>query len=303
MQKISTLSLMATFIVLLAAGCGPDKGPAPVTLYGASEGPGSAGMHTVSKNETLYRIAARYNLPMRDIIAVNDLSPPYMLRAGQRIELPPPRNYTVRSGDTLYGISRLFGVSSTDIARLNDLRAPYTLQSGETLRLPPAVPEAPTQSAAAQGMITPAARPQAEAANTSSAAVTTTPPARSAGRFLTPVKGPVISGYGPKKDGLHNDGINIRAPRNTPVKAAENGVVVYAGRELEGYGNLILLRHADRWMTAYAHLDQITVKRGQTIKRGAQIGTVGTTGSVDEPQLHFEIRRGADALNPKRYME
>ncbi len=294
--------------MLLLSACA-DKGPAPVTKYGAGAGAGSAGIHTVSKGETVYKISERYRLPMQDIIAVNNLSPPYMLDVGQRLELPPPREYRVRPGDTLYGVARLFNVSSNAVARLNDLRAPYKLSSGQVLRLPSPV----TQTVAAAPAPEPARvanpprapeKPQQKQARTArKEPVRTSAPPRSSGRFLTPVNGPVISTYGPKADGLHNDGINIKAPRGTPVRAAENGVVVYADSELGGYGNLVLIRHADRWMTAYAHLDKFSVSRGQEVKRGATIGTVGSTGSVETPQLHFEIRRGTEALNPKRYLE
>ena len=128
-------------------------------------------------------------------------------------------------------------------------------------------------------------------------------PARSSSKFMKPVEGALISSYGPKKGGLHNDGINIRAPKGAAVRAAENGVVVYAGDEIKGSGNLILVRHSDRWMTAYAHLDKINVARGAVIKRGQSIGAVGSTGSVDSPQLHFEVRRGTQAINPKIYLD
>ena len=96
--------------------------------------------------------------------------------------------------------------------------------------------------------------------------------------------------------------MNIKAAKGTPVHAAENGVVVYSGNELNGYGNLVLIRHADRWMTAYGHLDSVVAAKGMTIKQGQTIGTVGATGSVDGPQLHFEIRRGIEALNPEPYL-
>ena len=112
----------------------------------------------------------------------------------------------------------------------------------------------------------------------------------------------MISTYGPKSDGRHNDGINIKARQGAPVRAAENGVVVYSGNELQGYGNLVLIRHADRWLTAYGHMDSVVVTKGMTINRGQTIGTVGQTGSVDAPQLHFEVRRGTDALNPEPYL-
>ena len=108
--------------------------------------------------------------------------------------------------------------------------------------------------------------------------------------------------FGPQGGGLHNDGINIAAPRGTPVHAAENGVVVYAGNELPGFGNLLILRHSDGWMTAYGHNDAIRVRRGETVRRGQVISTVGQTGGVTTPQLHFEIRRGSDPVDPSRYL-
>jgi murein DD-endopeptidase MepM/ murein hydrolase activator NlpD len=122
--------------------------------------------------------------------------------------------------------------------------------------------------------------------------------ARGSGKFLWPVNGKVVSPFGPKDGGLHNDGINIAAPLGTPVRAADNGVVVYAGNELRGFGNLLLVRHAGGWVSAYAHCDALLVKRGQEVKRGQVIARVGQTGNVAAPQLHFELRKGAQAINP-----
>ena len=117
--------------------------------------------------------------------------------------------------------------------------------------------------------------------------------------FLWPVKGEVLIEFGPQPaKGQNNDGINIAAAKGAPVHAAENGVVAYVGNELKGFGNLVLVKHADGWMTAYAHADQVAVKRGETVRRGQVIATVGATGSVTAPQLHFEIRRGTEAVNP-----
>lgn len=127
------------------------------------------------------------------------------------------------------------------------------------------------------------------------------PPSRSGG-FAWPLAGRLVSKYGPKAGGLHNDGINIAAPKGTPVRVAENGVVAYAGNELRGFGNLLLVRHADGWMTAYAHLDRLLVGRGETVRQGETIATVGKTGAVDAPQLHFEIRRGSQAFDPLVYL-
>jgi murein DD-endopeptidase MepM/ murein hydrolase activator NlpD len=129
------------------------------------------------------------------------------------------------------------------------------------------------------------------------------PPPRAGNKFIWPVKGKVILGYGPKKDGLHNDGINIQAPRGASVVAADNGVVAYAGNELRGFGNLLLIKHDGGWVTAYAHTDEMLVRRGQRVSRGQPVGRVGSTGNVSSPQLHFEVRKGTQAVDPSRFLD
>lgn len=120
--------------------------------------------------------------------------------------------------------------------------------------------------------------------------------------FVWPVQGPVISTFGPKSNGLSNDGINIAAPRSTPVLAADGGTVAYAGSDIPGFGNVVLLRHASGLMTTYAHLERMFVQRDVVVAKGDLIGTVGTSGGVDTPQLHFEIRREKEALDPSKYL-
>ena len=128
------------------------------------------------------------------------------------------------------------------------------------------------------------------------------PPPILSGSFLPPVSGRVISGFGAKKNGLHNDGINYAVPLGTPVKAAENGVVVYAGNDLPGFGNLLLVKHANGYVTAYAHTQSFLVKQGSRVKRGQVIAKSGKSGNVVEPQLHFEIRQGSRAINPQKLL-
>lgn len=308
---------------------------APVTHYGVDKGAGSAGVHRVVEGDTLWSISNRYNLVMRDIAVVNDLAPPFTLEAGTRLKLPPPHEYKVKRGDTLYSVSRLFNVGSSQIATLNRLSPPYALKRGQILKLPSvAVEEAPVALVAAAPQaapvepiesevlvapgysVQPGQKPQAPeqkpktqpqpetrvAAVHPKEKINVQTPKRSSSKFLKPVDGKIVSGYGPKADGLHNDGINIAAARGTPVKVGDNGVVVYAGNGLKGSGNLVLVRHDNRWMTAYAHLDTIDVKNGATIMRGQKIGTVGSSGAVNSPQLHFEVRRGTEALNPVPYL-
>jgi len=128
------------------------------------------------------------------------------------------------------------------------------------------------------------------------------PPARSGANFRRPAQGLIVSRFGKKLNGQRNDGINISVPRGTPVKAAENGVVVYAGDELTGLGNLILVRHADGWVSAYAHNARILVSRCDTVTRGQEIARAGVTGSVSKPQVHFELRKNARPVDPEKHI-
>jgi murein DD-endopeptidase MepM/ murein hydrolase activator NlpD len=129
------------------------------------------------------------------------------------------------------------------------------------------------------------------------------PPKRSSGRFAWPAEGPVISPFGAKPGGLQNDGINIALPKGAPVHAAENGVVAYAGNEIRGFGNLLLIKHDGGWMSAYGHNDRLLVKQGDKVKRGQVIARAGATGAVSSPQLHFELRKAGGAVDPLAYLD
>ncbi|HEY5131450.1 MAG TPA: M23 family metallopeptidase, partial [Bradyrhizobium sp.] len=120
--------------------------------------------------------------------------------------------------------------------------------------------------------------------------------------FRWPVRGKVITSYGAKTNGKANDGINLAVPEGTPVKAAEDGVVAYSGNELKGYGNLVLVRHSNGYVTAYAHASELLVKRGDPIKRGQIIAKSGQSGEVGSPQLHFEIRKGSAPVDPLQFL-
>lgn len=128
-------------------------------------------------------------------------------------------------------------------------------------------------------------------------------PAGASPSFRWPVRGHVITGFGPKPNGLQNDGIDLAVPQGTPVKAADDGVVAYAGNELKGYGNLVLIRHSNGYVTAYAHASEILVKRGEPVKRGQVIAKSGETGTVKSPELHFEIRKGATPVDPAQFLK
>ena len=171
---------------------------------------------------------------------------------------------------------------------------------------PPPVIPAPAPTQVASLPMPPAAAPVAvEPASLTTVEPPAAPeeaaPARG-GRFLWPVRGTVVSDFGSKPGGLQNDGINIAAPRGTAIHAADAGVVVYAGNELRGFGNLLLLKHRGGWVTAYAHAEELLVHRGDEVRRGQVVARVGSTGGVSTPQLHFEVRKGAHPLNPRDFL-
>jgi murein DD-endopeptidase MepM/ murein hydrolase activator NlpD len=228
---------------------------------------------------------------------------------------PPPGwdgRYVMRNGDTLNAIAIRHGVSVDDLMQANNITDPGRLWSGTVLAVPDrqaavseaskgppriiqvppriinAVPEAPATKTAKRGDIVSDAGSSA--------------PAGFTGNFRWPARGKLVAGFGKRPDGKHNDGINILLPRGTDIVASESGKVAYAGNELKGYGNLVLIRHPNGWVTAYAHADQLLVSYDQEVRRGQVIAKAGKTGSVDEPQLHFEIRRDARPVDPMPHL-
>jgi murein DD-endopeptidase MepM/ murein hydrolase activator NlpD len=274
----------------------------------------------VAPGETVYDVSRRTGSPVRDIIEANHLKPPYKLAAGTGLEIPQKRHYVVRRGETLDSIAAAEGVEVYSLARMNELTPPFVVKPGQVLTLPPGaegfVAEAPVERAPREAVPPPpgAKPPRGEASapppgkpetqapqQQAGPPILPMPPSRGGG-FIWPVKGKIVGRYGTAADGAHNDGINIAAPQGTPVRAAASGVVAYAGNELRGYGNLILIKHAGGWMTAYAHNEVLLVKRGETVKRGQEIAKVGSTGIASQPQLHFELRKGTTALDPSEYL-
>ena len=289
---------MKRFLSILLLICGLC-GCASFNLWG-----GAGDSVTVQKGDTLYSISRRYNVPIKDLININRLSSPYTLYVGQRIALPTKQYHVVQRGESLYGIARMHNVDVTSLSKLNHLSTPYALYVGQKLLLPGSVSTAAPRHSESKVATAPVKNTTVQANNKQTQAyVPTTPPAKNrSAKFLWPVQGTVISGFGNLGKGRKNDGINIKAPLGTAVKAADAGTVAYAGSELKGFGNLILIKHNDGWITAYAHNDRMFVKKGQKVARGEKISTVGSTGSVTTPQLHFEVRTGKKAVNPRLYL-
>jgi murein DD-endopeptidase MepM/ murein hydrolase activator NlpD len=247
----------------------PASTPAPAPAAAASAAPGAAGtsaVHVVAAGDTLGKIARHYHKPVSEIIKANNIQADATLNVGDRLVIP--------------------GAAAP--AAKPSAAAPAK----------PAVSAVVNQNEPAQSasVVTPAPDSLDKDAAKLAEGTGALP------KFRWPANGRIIAGYGPTTNGQQNDGINIALPENTPVKAAEDGVVAYAGNELKGYGNLVLVRHPNGYVTAYAHAKELLVKRGDQVKRGQVIARSGQTGNVNAPQLHFEIRKGASPLDPTRFL-
>jgi murein DD-endopeptidase MepM/ murein hydrolase activator NlpD len=254
----------------------PALAAAPVTAVpatvastaGHAAGAGNnPAVHVVANGETLTKIAHQYGKPLAEIAKANNMAPSAKLSIGDRIIIPGVRVGAARPE--------------------SDRTTPDHVTAGKE----PAS-AGPVQNAS---LATPSVEAQS-VEGTSKAGADASP------GFRWPVRGRIIAGFGPKPNGQQNDGIDVAVPENTPVKAAEDGVVAYAGNELKGYGNLVLVRHPNGYVTAYAHAKELLVKRGDQIKRGQVIAKSGQTGNVDAPQLHFEVRKGSAPIDPMQFL-
>ena len=295
---------------------------------------------TVGPGDSIETIARRYGVPAPAIMKANKLTAPATIHPGQQLVVPryqaahaPASSpklapvaamsaagnaavHVVAPGETLSRISRLYGKPLGELARANHIPVTARLSVGDRLVIPGVRASAINSKPAAKVAQAPSAPSPPSAEPTPSAnnfapvpdAAPTTEPTKSAEetgslpKFRWPANGRVINAFGPSTNGQQNDGIDIAVPENTPVKAAEDGVVAYAGNELKGYGNLVLVRHSNGYVTAYAHAKELLVKRGDTVKRGQMIARSGQSGNVNAPQLHFEIRKGASPVDPTKFL-
>lgn len=258
------------------AAAPPKRAPPPVAAVPAkpaAAAPQNAYVHVVAPGETLTSIARKYRKPLVMIASANKIPPHTLVKMGDRIVIP---------------------------GRVATSAPPRTA----------AAPQAPATVAATRAP--PAAAPQLASASPVSSARVATPAAEALDEetvgssggtsFRWPVRGRIIAGFGAKPNGQQNDGINLAVPEGTAVRAADDGVVAYAGNELKGYGNLILVRHANGFVTAYAHASEIMVKRNDQVRRGQVIAKSGQSGTVTTPQLHFEIRKGSSPVDPMQFL-
>ncbi|PPE79850.1 hypothetical protein C3941_12280 [Kaistia algarum] len=272
----------------------------------AGEAGALGSLHVVTAGQTLSSIARLYNVTPTELAAANDMSSSNQLRAGQKIKIPGHSQNTPVA--TLPDPARREDQAKGEEAGKDKLAAGQAAAPGGATSPETTASIAPSGAAdAAKEMSGAPDKPQAAAyapadGGTADAAVADAGSTNGT-TFRWPVRGRIIGSFGASPTGEKNDGINLAVPEGTSIKAVEAGTVIYAGNELEGYGQLVLIRHADGWVSAYAHNSQILVKRGDTVRRGQIISRAGATGSVSAPQLHFELRKGSKPVNPLDYLQ
>lgn len=255
------------------------------------------GAYIVKSGDNLSTIASRVDMNMNELAKINNLKSPYRLRVGQKLVINSSKSsvssnsksstgiYKVKSGDNLSSIASRYDMSLNQIASLNNLRRPYTLKIGQKLKIN-------KNDVVVSKQVEKTHKKQTKKYDSNRKNL-----------FGWPVKGKIVSNFGNKSDGSYNDGINIEAPKGTDFKASEDGVVAYVGNELRGYGTIILIKHNNNWISAYAHCQSVNVSRGDRVGKGQIIGTIGESGNVSKPQLYFSLRSGRKAVDPLTYLK
>ncbi len=335
--RVATMAILAGMV----GACADQTGtPAPVYMMGGptmgAAAPAPAPVHrearqiTVQQGQTLNAVARDHHVKTAAIIAVNQLKPPYELKAGTRLIIP----------DSGSPPAQMAAVPAPESQRVAAAPLPPPAASAASAQRPPALtpppsaatapdivpldgpppkemPAAPAPSRQPTVQSTPPTSTTAANGNPPSVlpprnpaaalplpgeASASEPAAASSGRFAWPVQGRILANYGAATNGGRNDGINIAAPRGTPVRSIDAGTIAYVGNEVKGYGNLVLVKHDNGWISAYAHLDDPAVKVGDKVTSGQAIAKVGETGGVSQPQLHFELRRGKKPVDPREFL-
>ena len=288
----ATMAAVAPKLVLPPTTPLAPPTPAMLAKYGAT--------YTVKPGDSLYGISRAYKVPFTELQQVNAITDVRKVKPGAVIKVP---GTATAAAETLAQpvapaaprITQTSPPSSTAPAQPSVINAPKQVASLDDKATDASPLPVPSSTAPA--------KPAPKADRIATAAPQAATQAGDSVKLRWPAQGKVIAGFGGRPDGTHNDGINLSVPLGTEVHAAESGVVAYAGSELKGYGNLVLIRHDNGWVTAYAHNDELLVKRGDKIKRGQVIGKAGKTGTVDQPQVHFELRQGSKPVDPTPFME
>ena len=237
--------------------------------------------------DTLASISKKYKVTKKELIKFNKIKYPYILKPGKLIKIPVAKRYKIKKGDTLYKIARCSSINISDIKNKNTNINEKKLIVGSIINLP------------YYSLVKCKQKNQKIAKKENIKKKST----KSKEIFIWPVQGNIITYFGKQKGGRKNDGINIISVKGNPVRAAMSGKVIYRGNELLAWGNLIIIKHKNNWTTAYAHLDKLLVRKGEIIKTGEIIASVGATGNVNKSQLHFQVRKNSKPLDPIKFLK
>ncbi|MFZ4806946.1 MAG: peptidoglycan DD-metalloendopeptidase family protein [Hyphomicrobiaceae bacterium] len=257
------------------------------------------GTYTLKPGDSLYTIARANKLSMADLQRINNIADPRKVRVGTVLKLREDgaRPAVAAQRAPSVAVTPAASEPTPALSPIATTTRPTIINGG--------APTAGTQVAAVdqRATLSDASPAPAGSAGTEVASAATSTAQMPPMSFRWPAKGRVLSNFGPRPDGTHNDGVDIAVPLGAEVVAAESGVVAYAGNELKGFGNLVLIRHEGGWVTAYAHNEELLVKRGDKVRRGQGVAKAGKSGSVDQPMVHFEIRQGSKPIDPIPYLE
>ena len=267
----------------------------------------------VRPGDTLRGVANFTGAGSEAIARANGLTPPCVLRLDQKLVIPAGRYHLVRAGETGIAIARAYGVPWAQVVEPNALAEPYVLRAGQRILIPRGGPMTPAERARAfavdiEDIVTGGEPALAANANPVAPAPTArrvlppeasvAAPSRFVGGFGWPVEGRIVSRFGPGASGERQNGIKIAVPLRTPVLATADGVVSYTGSGVKGLGGIVIVRHGDGWSSIYGHVGEILVQRGQAVKRGQAVALSGDSGFADQPELHFELRKGRVPVDP-----
>ncbi len=261
-------------------------------------------VHVIESGETLYSVSRRYNVDTRSLALLNGIGRPWAVYPGDELLLPPlARDQSRTQPKPVAATTAAPALLPPPSKPVAPKPAPPKSSASSVVAVPGSIALAPVAALSTKAETKPAPPPM------SPPAIAVSPPSRqvqaglaSSREFVWPVTGRVVKGYGASADGQRNDGVNISATKGEEVKAAAGGEVVYAGSELAGFGNLVLIRHPGGWVTAYAHSDTVLVREGDLVRQGQPIATVGSTGNAGGPQVHFELRKGKEPVDPSLHL-
>lgn len=302
----------------------PPPAAAPA-MAEAAPASGTPGTYTMKPGDSLYAIARQHKVKYADLQRHNNITDADVrkIRPGTVLKIPgaeagAPAVETAQAAPASAPAATAESVTSAPAASAEPAKAeqrkhdakPETAAAPEAPKVLNAAESSPPAAAPAADAASAPAQPEQKVAALDTKSATDASPAAqdsksasSTGRLRWPVQGRVISTFGPRPDGTHNDGVNLSVPMGTDVHAAEAGEVIYVGDELKAYGKLVLLRHDNGWVTAYAHNEELLVTRGKKVSRGDVIAKAGKSGPVDQPQVHFELRQESKAVDPTSFME